>query len=86
MVCEAGLNSLQLPEWFTAINSDCRAYCSLVRHFGAAWGEVVADQLQVTCNAPGTFWVMSQACGATNRSWRSGKDSASNTQILPTVK
>jgi hypothetical protein len=57
MECQLGLNSLQLPDWFTAINADCRVYCSPVRHFGAAWGEVVSDQLQVTCNAPGTFWV-----------------------------
>jgi hypothetical protein len=43
MECELGLNSLQLPDWFTAINADCRVYCSPVRHFGSAWGEVVGD-------------------------------------------
>jgi hypothetical protein len=53
-----GLNARELPEWFDAMNAEPRVYCSPVRHFGQAWGEVVAGQLQVTASCPGEFNVM----------------------------
>jgi len=55
--CQLGLNTMQLPDWHQAMNSECRVYCAPFRHFGAAWGEVVGDELQITTNAPGAFHV-----------------------------
>ena len=57
MECRLGLNTLQLPEWHDAINDECRVYCAPFRHFGAAWGEVVGGELQITANATGAFHV-----------------------------
>jgi hypothetical protein len=56
--CSEGVNAQELPHWFDAMNAECRVYCSPVRHFGAAWGEVVNGELQVTVNSPGPFNVL----------------------------
>ena len=56
--CSEGVNAQELPHWFDAMNTECRVYCSPVRHFGQAWGEVVGGQLQVTVNSPGAFNVL----------------------------
>lgn len=55
--CQLGLNTVRLPEWHASMNEECRVYCSPFRHFGAAWGEVVGDELRITTNAPGAFHV-----------------------------
>jgi hypothetical protein len=55
--CQPGLNTMQLPDWHAPMNQECRVYCAPFRHFGAAWGEVVGSELQVTANAPGAFHV-----------------------------
>ena len=55
--CQLGLNTLQLPEWHSSINEECRVYCAPFRHFGAAWGEVVGSELQITANGPGAFHI-----------------------------
>ena len=53
-----GLNSTRLPRWFGVLNGDCRVYCNARRHFGLAWGEVVGDDLEVTCDAAGAYNVL----------------------------
>jgi len=55
--CVEGLNSIDLPDYFGPLNTDCRVYVSPFRHFGAAWGEV-GEQLHVTTNGPGTYNVL----------------------------
>ena len=55
--CQLGLNTMQLPDWHASMNEECRVYCSPFRHFGAAWGEVVGDELRITTNGPGAFHV-----------------------------
>jgi hypothetical protein len=56
--CTEGLTVQELPEWFEAMNAEPRVYCSPVRHFGQAWGEVVQGRLHITANSPGAFHVM----------------------------
>ena len=55
--CSEGANVQELPHWFDAMNSECRVYCSPVRHFGAAWGEVDGE-LRVFASSPGAFNVL----------------------------
>jgi hypothetical protein len=56
--CSEGVNVQELPHWFDAMNSECRVYCSPVRHFGAAWGEVLDGELRVFASSPGAFNVL----------------------------
>ena len=56
--CSEGVNAQDLPHWFDAMNTECRVYCSPVRHFGAAWGEVLDGGLRVTASLPGAFNVL----------------------------
>jgi hypothetical protein len=56
--CSEGANVQELPHWFDAMNSECRVYCSPVRHFGAAWGEVLDGELRVVASSPGAFNVL----------------------------
>ena len=56
--CNEGGNSVDLPGYFTPLNTACRVYCSPFRHFDAAWGEVHGEQLLVTTNGPGLYNVL----------------------------
>jgi hypothetical protein len=53
--CNVGLNSFELPEYFSAINKDVQVYVSSYKCFGNAWGETVGNTLYITASEAGTY-------------------------------
>ena len=43
--CNVGENSFELPDYFSAMNTDVKVYVSPFKHFGSAWGETVENTL-----------------------------------------
>ena len=55
VTCHEGLNCIALPSYFQYLNTDARVFVSPLRHFGAAWGEVVGNTLNITASGCGDF-------------------------------
>jgi hypothetical protein len=58
VTCHEGLNQVDLPPYFQYLNTKSTVFASPLRHFGAAWGEVVGNSLQLTANGCGDFNVL----------------------------
>ena len=58
VTCEAGLNTVTLPDWFEFLNGETTVFVSPLRHFGAGWGETVGNVLRVTTNVAGEYNVL----------------------------
>ena len=53
--CVVGLNTFDLPYYFTAMNKDVMVHVSPFKHFGSGWGETVNNTLNIYCNADGYY-------------------------------
>ena len=58
VTCHEGLNVVDLPSYFQFLNGEASVFVSPLRHFGAAWGEVVGNTLNVMTNCSGDFNVL----------------------------
>jgi hypothetical protein len=53
--CASGLNSFDLPEYFSAINREVQVYVAPFQCFGSAWGDVSGNTLYITASEAGTY-------------------------------
>ena len=53
--CQAGLNSFDLPDYFSVMNKDVQVYVSPYKNFGSAWGDVSGNTLYITTSEAGTY-------------------------------
>ncbi len=53
--CIVALDSFDLPDYFTAMNSEVLVHVSPFKHYGNGWGETIDNTLNNDCNADGYY-------------------------------
>ena len=53
--CVIGLNTFELPDYFSAMNTNVMVHVSPFKHFGRGWGETIDNTLNIYCDADGFY-------------------------------